>query len=171
MRTQAAVDPTVDRLGLLREALDVLKDTRALRLEAQISTDLAGMMVLLMHGQRRHRGGGPAVAPGRGTRQSQELRPLADRVQRLLERIGQPMHRSTSEAVNLLTVSERRVADLAASGMSNRQIAQQLFVTVKAVEWHLSNVYRSSGSGRGPGCAEALHGARARHHGGSGLDE
>ena len=77
--------------------------------------------------------------------QFQELRPLADRVQRLLERIGEPVHRSTSEAVNLLTVSERRVADLAASGMSNRQIAQQLFVTVKAVEWHLSNVYRKLG--------------------------
>jgi DNA-binding NarL/FixJ family response regulator len=29
--------------------------------------------------------------------------------------------------------------------MSNRQIAQQLFVTVKAVEWHLSNVYRKLG--------------------------
>jgi DNA-binding NarL/FixJ family response regulator len=55
------------------------------------------------------------------------------------------VHRSTSEAVNTLTVSERRVADLAASGMSNRQIAQQLFVTVKAVEWHLSNVYRKLG--------------------------
>ena len=47
--------------------------------------------------------------------------------------------------VNKLTVSERRVAELAASGMSNREIAQQLFVTVKAVEWHLSNVYRKLG--------------------------
>jgi DNA-binding CsgD family transcriptional regulator len=41
-----------------------------------------------------------------------------------------------------LTASERRVAELAAAGQTNRQIADQLFVTVKAVEWHLGNVYR-----------------------------
>jgi DNA-binding CsgD family transcriptional regulator len=41
-----------------------------------------------------------------------------------------------------LTASERRVADLAAAGRTNRQIADELFVTVKAVEWHLGNVYR-----------------------------
>jgi DNA-binding CsgD family transcriptional regulator len=34
------------------------------------------------------------------------------------------------------------VAELAAAGQSNRQIANSLFVTVKAVEWHLGNVYR-----------------------------
>lgn len=41
-----------------------------------------------------------------------------------------------------LTASEDRVAGLAATGLSNREIAQRQFVTVKAVEWHLSNVYR-----------------------------
>jgi DNA-binding CsgD family transcriptional regulator len=41
-----------------------------------------------------------------------------------------------------LTPSERRVAELAASGRTNRQIADELFVTVKAVEWHLGNAYR-----------------------------
>lgn len=41
-----------------------------------------------------------------------------------------------------LTASERRVADLAASGASNREIAQHLYVTVKTVEVHLSSVYR-----------------------------
>ena len=35
--------------------------------------------------------------------------------------------------------SERRVAELAAAGDSNREIATTLFVTVKAVEWHLGN--------------------------------
>jgi len=29
--------------------------------------------------------------------------------------------------------------------MSNKDIAQALFVTVKAVEWHLSNAYRKLG--------------------------
>jgi DNA-binding CsgD family transcriptional regulator len=41
-----------------------------------------------------------------------------------------------------LTPSERRVAELAAAGRTNRQIADELFVTVKAVEWHLGNAYR-----------------------------
>ena len=41
-----------------------------------------------------------------------------------------------------LTPSEARVADMAAAGMSNREIAQSLFVTVNAVKWHLRNVYR-----------------------------
>jgi ATP/maltotriose-dependent transcriptional regulator MalT len=44
-----------------------------------------------------------------------------------------------------LTASERRVADLAASGQSNRDIAQVLFVTPKTVEVHLSNTYRKLG--------------------------
>ena len=41
-----------------------------------------------------------------------------------------------------LTASEDRIAVLAAEGLSNREIAQRQFVTVKAVEWHLRNVYR-----------------------------
>ena len=41
-----------------------------------------------------------------------------------------------------LTASEDRVAALAADGLTNREIAQKLFVTPKAVQWHLRNVYR-----------------------------
>jgi DNA-binding CsgD family transcriptional regulator len=41
-----------------------------------------------------------------------------------------------------LTASEDRVATLAAEGLSNREIAQRLFVTIKAVQFHLRNVYR-----------------------------
>ena len=44
--------------------------------------------------------------------------------------------------VETLTASERRVAQLAAGDMSNKDIAQALFVTVKTVELHLSSVYR-----------------------------
>jgi DNA-binding CsgD family transcriptional regulator len=40
-----------------------------------------------------------------------------------------------------LTPSERRVTELAATGMTNREIAQSLFVTVNAVKWHLRNAY------------------------------
>ena len=40
-----------------------------------------------------------------------------------------------------LTTSERRVAELAAGGASNKEIAQSLFVTLRTVELHLSNAY------------------------------
>jgi DNA-binding CsgD family transcriptional regulator len=44
-----------------------------------------------------------------------------------------------------LTPGEHRVAELAASGRRNREIAQALFVTIKAVQFHLGNIYRKLG--------------------------
>lgn len=46
-----------------------------------------------------------------------------------------------------LTPSEARVARMAADGMTNRDIAQALFVTQKTVEMHLGSVYRKLGVG------------------------
>jgi len=42
----------------------------------------------------------------------------------------------------VLSRRELEVADLVTRGMTNREIAQRQFVTVKAVQWHLRNVYR-----------------------------
>ena len=44
--------------------------------------------------------------------------------------------------VESLTLSERRVAELAAEGPTNREIAQALFVTQRTVEVHLTSIYR-----------------------------
>jgi DNA-binding NarL/FixJ family response regulator len=44
--------------------------------------------------------------------------------------------------VDSLTASERRVAKLARDGMTNRGIAQSLFVTARTVEGHLTQVFR-----------------------------
>jgi DNA-binding NarL/FixJ family response regulator len=44
-----------------------------------------------------------------------------------------------------LTASERRIAELAAEGLTNRQIAQALFVTARTVESHLTNVFNKLG--------------------------
>jgi DNA-binding CsgD family transcriptional regulator len=40
-----------------------------------------------------------------------------------------------------LTASERRIAELAAEGRTNREIAQTLFVTTRTVEGHLTSVF------------------------------
>jgi DNA-binding CsgD family transcriptional regulator len=41
-----------------------------------------------------------------------------------------------------LTVSERRVAELAGSGRTNREVAAELFMSPKTVEAHLARIYR-----------------------------
>jgi DNA-binding CsgD family transcriptional regulator len=40
-----------------------------------------------------------------------------------------------------LTASERRIAELAAQGLTNREIAQTLFITSRTVEGHLTHVF------------------------------
>jgi DNA-binding CsgD family transcriptional regulator len=55
---------------------------------------------------------------------------------------GARPRKQIATGLDSLTASERRVAQLAAEGKSNKEIAQALFVTVKTVELHLSNTYR-----------------------------
>ena len=57
---------------------------------------------------------------------------------------GRP-RRTALTGVDSLTASERRVADLAAEGRTNKEIAQTLYVTLKTVELHLSNAYGKLG--------------------------
>lgn len=66
---------------------------------------------------------------------------VAKRAREELQATGETVRRYAPIGVESLTPSERRVAELAASGMTNRQIAQSLFVTVKTVEAHLSAAY------------------------------
>jgi DNA-binding NarL/FixJ family response regulator len=44
-----------------------------------------------------------------------------------------------------LTETERRVAELVAEGLSNKEVAARLFVSVRAVEANLSKVYAKLG--------------------------
>jgi DNA-binding CsgD family transcriptional regulator len=67
---------------------------------------------------------------------------LAERAHDDLVATGARPRRLLLSGVHALTPSERRVAALAAEGLSNREIAQALFVTLRTVEMHLSNVFR-----------------------------
>lgn len=63
----------------------------------------------------------------------------------LLVLAGGRMPKLGVRPADALSGRERRVAELAAAGATNREIAEQLFVTVRTVESHLSNVYRKLG--------------------------
>lgn len=71
--------------------------------------------------------------------------PLAQRARHELHACGVRPRRSARSGPAALTAAERRIAELAAAGRSNRQIADQLIVTTKTVEWHLGNAYRKLG--------------------------
>jgi ATP/maltotriose-dependent transcriptional regulator MalT len=55
---------------------------------------------------------------------------------------AKPCERRAAQASQVLTPGEWRVATLVAAGLTNRQVSHALFVTAKAVQWHLGNIYR-----------------------------
>jgi DNA-binding CsgD family transcriptional regulator len=76
--------------------------------------------------------------------------PLARRAREELLAAGARPRRMTSTGAEALTPSELRVARMAAEGMTNREIAQALFVTLRTVQVHLSHAYGKLGvEGRG----------------------
>jgi DNA-binding NarL/FixJ family response regulator len=71
--------------------------------------------------------------------------PLAAAARQELRALGLRPRRPAVTGPGALTPTERRVAELAASGLTNRQAAEALFVTVKTVETHLARVYQKLG--------------------------
>jgi DNA-binding CsgD family transcriptional regulator len=72
-------------------------------------------------------------------------RPLAAMAHDELRAVGVRPRRPWRTGVDALTPSELRVARLAAEGRSNREIAGELYVTLKAVEGHLARAYAKLG--------------------------
>ena len=69
-----------------------------------------------------------------------------------LARLGRP-----GAGGDTLTETERRLAELAASGLTNHEVAARAFVSVKTVEANLTRVYRKLGVRSRVGLANALH--------------
>ena len=86
---------------------------------------------------------------------------VAERARQELHVAGARPRHAALRGSDALTPSELRVAQLAAQGMTNREIAEALFVTSKTVEWHLRHAYRKLDVPSREHLAEALGGVEA----------
>lgn len=73
-----------------------------------------------------------------------------------LRRVGGRVRRRALVGVASLTPAEQRVCQLVASGRSNREVADALFLSRKTVEYHLGNAYGKLGISGREQLAEAL---------------
>ena len=135
-----------DGLALLRESVAVLDDSPALLERAHSLAELGAAL----------RRSGERAAARDPLARALELaarcgaRPLAARAHDELKAAGARPRRPWRTGVEALTPSELRVAELAAEGRSNREIAAELYVTLKAIEGHLARAYAKLGiEGRG----------------------
>jgi len=130
-----------DGIAYLEEACSLLEGARA-RLEH--AKALAAL------GATLRRAGKPTEArvPLRRALELADVsgaQPLVDGIRTEIYATGARPRTTALRGVLALTASERRVADLAAGGQTNRDIAQALYVTPKTIEVHLSNAYRKLG--------------------------
>jgi DNA-binding CsgD family transcriptional regulator len=72
---------------------------------------------------------------------------FAERAHRELLATGETVRKRTVTTLDQLTPQEEQVARLAASGQTNPEIAAQLFLSPRTVEWHLSKVFGKLGIG------------------------
>lgn len=129
------------RIALLQQAVALLERSPRRLEEALALADLG--TALRVVGQR-------AAATAPLTRalelaQASDAPPLQRRVHDELRTAGARPRRLRFSGADDLTAAERRVAELAAAGRSNREIAQDLFVTPKTVENHLGRIYGKLG--------------------------
>jgi DNA-binding CsgD family transcriptional regulator len=70
---------------------------------------------------------------------------FAERARRELLATGETVRKRTLETTNDLTAQETHIARLAAEGLTNPEIAAQLYISPRTVEWHLRKVFTKVG--------------------------
>jgi DNA-binding CsgD family transcriptional regulator/tetratricopeptide (TPR) repeat protein len=141
LRVAGLIERGQQGLALLEEAVEVLADSPAKLEHAKARTELGAA---LRRSKRR-------TEAREQLRRAVELAmmcgaaPLAARAETELLATGARPRRIALSGVDSLTPSERRVAQMAAEGHTNREVAQALFVSPKTVDAHLSSVYRKLG--------------------------
>jgi DNA-binding NarL/FixJ family response regulator len=150
MRVLAGLDGGERRLELLEEALALLERS-PMRLE-RLRT-LCDLGTALRQARRQVDAREPLHQALEQARRLGAVT-IARRAHDELAATGESVRPLTATGVGSLTPGERRVAAMAADGLSNREIGQALFLTVKTVETHLSAAYRKleiSGRAQLPG--------------------
>ena len=141
LRVAASLKSGEDAVELLQEAGRIAETSQAMLVRAQCEVD---------HGAALRRLGRRSDAL-RHLRRGLDLSsrcyaaPLAGRAREELTVLGARPRRTAITGVDALTASERRVAELAGLGFSNRRIAESLFVTMRTVEVHLTHTYQKLG--------------------------
>lgn len=146
LRSIALVEGGTRSVDRLREAVDILEGSPARLEHARALTDLGAAL----RRANRRKEARSVLQDGLDLAARCGARALAERGRTELRAAGGRSSDPAGTGLEQLTASERRVAELAAEGHSNPEIAQALFVTRKTVETHLGHVYRKLDiSGRG----------------------
>ena len=157
LRAQALVGSPRERTDRLAEAVAVLAGSPARLEHARALVDLGAAL----------RAAGQRTAAQEPLREALALAfrcgaPLLERRARAeLAAIGVRPRTAEYTGADSLTPSERRIAEFAAAGTTNREIAQTLFVTEKTVESHLGRAYRKLDISSRRQLAAALDGANS----------
>jgi DNA-binding CsgD family transcriptional regulator len=138
LRMLALVEGGTAGIALLREAVEVLAGSEARLEHARALVDLGA--ALRRANQRTEARG--RLREGVDLARRVGAFGLAERANEEIAATGARPRKVLQTGLDALTASERRVAQLAADGMSNKEIAQTLFVTIKTVEVHLTSAYR-----------------------------
>ncbi len=140
------------REELLRLAVVRLADSQARIEHARARVDLA--TVLRQRGAREE--AREHVLIGLDLADRSGASALAERARAEAVTVGARPRRAHLSGAGALTPAELRVARLAAEGMTNRQIAQSLFITLGTVKDHLGSCYRKLAIGSRDELADAL---------------
>jgi DNA-binding CsgD family transcriptional regulator len=152
--TRALTLPGPAALDELRAAADVAQSSPSRLVQAQALAELGS--ALRRAGDRV--GAREPLARAREVAHACGATGLERRAHEELVVAGAKPRRIALSGTDALTAAERRVAELAAQGIRNRQIAETLFVSLKTVEVHLSRVYGKLGIKSRTQLADALAG-------------
>ena len=138
LRIAGVVTGGRDGEELLREAVDTLQDARVALESARALVDLGS----LLRRSNRRAEARELLREGLDIAHRAGAARVADQAETELRATGARPRRAQLSGLEALTASERRVAELAALGMTNREIAQALFVTARTVEGHLTQTFQ-----------------------------
>lgn len=138
LRALAQTTERDEAIALLEQAVDLLANSPAL---LEYTRALVALGAALRRANRRGAARDP-LRRGLELADRGGMRLLTHRARHELHAAGARPRRSALSGIDALTPAEHRVATLAAQGHSNPEIAQQLYVTRRTVEAHLTHVFQ-----------------------------